>query len=435
MEQVIKMANEILIVDDDKNFVKMIEYNLAKEGYSVDRAYNGPDAIKKINGHMPDLVLLDLKMPGMDGMETLKQIKDMDGNVPVVMVSGAGDVQTVVDAMKMGAYDYITKPLKPEEVVVTARNALNSRILVNEVNSLKTELKDKYKFDNILGNSGKIKIVFKMIENALNSSVTVLIQGESGTGKELVARAIHYNGSRKDGPFVVVNCAAIPETLLESELFGYERGAFTGALDRRMGKFEQADRGTIFMDEIGEMSPQTQAKVLRVLESKEFQRLGGNEKVKVDVRIISATNKDLGKEVHDNKFREDLYYRLAVFPIVLPPLRERKEDIPLLAEHFMNVYSKATEKNIRHISKEAMDLLIQYSWPGNIRELENVIERAIVLCEGDTITLNYLPVELDALARKDSCRPLTDRILPRSFPWRRWKLRPCAGRWDLWGTT
>jgi len=387
----------ILVVDDDKNFIKLLEHNLVKEGYVVDTAFSGEEALNKINEQIPDLILTDLKMPGAGGMEILRRVREMDKSVPVIMITGHGDAETAVEAMKLGAYDFITKPLSPGELIVTARNALNSRVLLEEVTELRSQLETRYDFKNIIGSSGKMKEVFNMMGTAVNSSVTALIQGESGTGKELVAKAIHYNGPRKGGPFIVVNCAAIPETLLESELFGYERGAFTGALERRIGKFEQADRGTIFLDEITEMSPMTQAKLLRVLEGKEIERLGGQERIKVDVRIISATNRELTKEVKEGRFREDLYYRLMVFPIMLPPLRDRKEDIPLLISHFMNIYAKDAGKEIKHVSREAMEFLMKYSWPGNVRELENVIERAVVLCDGDTINLSHLPVGLEAL--------------------------------------
>ena len=386
--------NKILIVDDDPNFIKMIQYNLQKEDYAVDTAAQGGEALEKIKEEMPDLIFLDLKMPGMNGIETLSQLKALDRNVPVIMISGQGDIETAVETMKAGAYDFITKPFEPSEMLIKVRNALKNKQLLEEVGTLKFELEKKYQFENMIGKSPKMQKVFSEIENVLNSDVTVLVQGESGTGKELVAKAIHYNGFRKDQPLVVVNCAAIPETLLESELFGYERGAFTGALERRIGKFEKADGGTIFMDEIGEMPPATQAKLLRVLQEREIERLGGNDKIKVDVRIISATNKDLKEEVSGEKFREDLYYRVAVFPIFVPSLREHKEDIPLLIAHFLKVYNERAGKGVKSVSEKAMEVLMNYAWPGNIRELENVIERAVVLVKDSTIELEHLPREL-----------------------------------------
>ena len=390
---------KVLIVDDDPHFSQMIEYNLKKEGYSVSCVSDGAKAVEAVKVNRPDLVFMDIQMPNMDGMEALQKIKEADADIAVVMITGHADVDVAVKAMKSGAYDFISKPFKPEELKITARNALVSRGLMKEVGRLRSELETKYDFRNIIGSSGKMQAVFKMMENAISSNVTVIIQGESGTGKELVARAVHYNGPRKERPFIVVNCAAIPETLLESELFGYERGAFTGALERKIGKFEQADNGTIFLDEIAEMSPMTQAKLLRVLEGKEVERLGGHERINVDVRIISATNRELTNEVKESRFREDLYYRLMVFPITLPPLRERKGDIPLLISHFMNIYAKSAGKKISHFSSEAMEYLMGYSWPGNIRELENVIERAVVLCDGDAINMSHLPVGLDVLSK------------------------------------
>jgi len=398
MVQIVNKNKIIMVVDDDKNFAKLLEYNLTNEGYIVNTASSGKEALIKMDLKKHALLITDLKMPGMSGIEILRQAKEIDNSLPVIIITGQGDTVTAVEAMKLGAFDFITKPLKPNELIITVRNALNSRILIDKVSELRSQLETRYDFKNIIGSSEKMQAVFKMMENAVSSSVTVLIQGESGTGKELVARAIHYNGSRKERPFIVVNCAAIPETLLESELFGYERGAFTGALERKIGKFEQADNGTIFLDEIAEMSPMTQAKLLRVLEGKEVERLGGHERIKVDVRIISATNRELTEEVKESRFREDLYYRLMVFPITLPPLRERKGDVPLLISHFMNIYAKGAGKKISHFSGEAMEYLMGYSWPGNVRELENVIERAVVLCEGDTINLSHLPVGLDAFS-------------------------------------
>jgi DNA-binding NtrC family response regulator len=391
---------KILVVDDEKNFMKLLEHNLNEEGYMVDTASSGEEALTKMDLKMPDLILTDLKMPGVNGMEILRRAKEINKSIPVIMITGHGDTGTAVEAMKLGAYDFITKPLRPNELLVTARNALNSRVLIDEVTELRSQLETRYDFKNIIGSSVKMQNLFKIMTNAIGSSVTVLIQGESGTGKELVARAIHYNGPRKNGPFIVVNCAAIPETLLESELFGHERGAFTGAFERRIGKFEQADRGTIFLDEIGEMSAPIQAKVLRVLESKEVERIGGNERINVDVRIISATNKDLLSEVGKGSFRKDLYYRLAVFPINLPPLRERKEDIPMLVSHFIRLDSADSKKEVKHITKGAIEALMSFSWPGNIRELENVIERAVVLCEGDTIQEEHLPLGMEVLSEK-----------------------------------
>jgi DNA-binding NtrC family response regulator len=366
----------------------------------VESAAHGDEALSKAKESMPDLIFMDLKMPGMDGIETLKQIKSHDHNLPIIMISGHGDIETAVEAMKAGAYDFITKPFEVNELLIKARNAIRNKLLLDEVGTLKFELEKKYQFENMIGKSSRMAKVFEGIENVLNSDVTVLIQGESGTGKELVSKAIHYNGFRKDKPFVVVNCGAIPETLLESELFGHEKGAFTGALERRMGKFEKADGGTIFLDEIGELSQATQVKLLRTLQEREVERVGGSERIRVDVRIISATNKDLKKEIAEGKFREDLYYRIAVFPIVLPPLLEHKEDIPLLIAHFLKIYNERTGKKINGVSEKAMNVLMSYTWPGNIRELENVIERAVVLVKDSVIQAEHLPRELRSALRE-----------------------------------
>ncbi len=392
----------ILVVDDDKNICKMIEINLRKEKtYEVRTATNGESCLKSVRENAPDLVLLDIQMPGIDGIETLKRIKEEDPLIPVVMMSAHGTIEKAVQCMKLGAYDFITKPFASDRLLVTVNNALMNSSLKKEVDELKRELKDKYQFKNIIGQSGPMQEVFRAMEKVVDSNVTVLITGESGTGKELIARAIHYhNKKRSDYPFVAVNCSALPETLLESELFGHEKGSFTGATGRRVGKFEQADGGTIFLDEIGLMTPATQAKVLRVLQEREFERVGGNELVRVDTRVISATNKDLEEAVKKGEFREDLFYRISVFPIHLPPLRERKEDIPLLAAHFLNKYAQVEGKELETISPEALELLMAYHWPGNVRELENAIERAVVLANPPEITAKDLPASVRSLGEK-----------------------------------
>ena len=392
----------ILIVDDDKNITKLIKENLSSiKNYDISSVINGEACIKFINEQIPDLILLDIQMPGMDGIETLKKIKEFDPRIPVVMISGVGSIEKAVESMKLGAYDYIAKPIDRDRLQITIKNALTASTLQRQVNELRNELKQKYKFANIVGQSGAMQEVFKAMDKVVNSNVTVLIQGESGTGKELIARAIHYhNKTRANKPFVAVNCTALPESLLESELFGHEKGAFTGAHGRRVGKFEQANGGTIFLDEIGLMSPATQAKVLRVLQEREFERVGGSELIKVDVRIISATNRDLEEAMKNNEFREDLYYRLSVFPIILPPLRDRKEDIPLLAAFFLNKYSQGENKEIDSISPDALELLMSYNWPGNVRELENAIERAVVLASTNEITVKDLPAAVRSIGEK-----------------------------------
>lgn len=392
----------ILIVDDDKNIAKLIKEHLStQKSYNLFSVINGEACLKHIGGQSPDLILLDIQMPGIDGIETLKKIKEFDPQIPVIMISALGSIEKAVLSMKLGAYDYISKPIDKDRLMVTVKNALMTSSLEREVTELRSELKQKYTFENIVGQSGAMNEVFKSVEKIVNSNVTVLIQGESGTGKELIARAAHYHSKvRSNKPFVAVNCTALPESLLESELFGHEKGSFTGAQGRRIGKFEQADGGTIFLDEIGLMSPTTQAKVLRVLQEREFERVGGTELIKVDVRVISATNLDLEDAMKKNEFREDLYYRLSVFPIKLPPLRDRKEDIPLLAAFFLNKYCGQENKEIDSISPDALELLMAYNWPGNVRELENAIERAIVLCNTNEISANDLPAVVRSIGEK-----------------------------------
>lgn len=393
---------QILIVDDDKNICKMIEASLRKERkYDINTALNGEACLKMIQEQIPDLVLMDIQMPGIDGIETLKRIKEEDQRIPVVMMTAHGTIERAVNSMKLGAYDFLTKPFARDRLLVTINNALLNSSLRREVDELRSELKSKYAFENIVGQSGAMQDVFKAVSKVIDSNVTVLITGESGTGKELIARAIHFHSkARANKPFVAVNCSALPESLLESELFGHEKGSFTGAAGRRIGKFEQADGGTIFLDEIGLMTPATQSKVLRVLQEREFERVGGNELIKVNVRVISATNKDLEEEMKQGSFREDLYYRISVFPIKLPALRERVEDIPLLSAHFLKKYGHQEGKDLDGVSTDSLDLLMAYSWPGNVRELENAIERAVVLASGNEISAKDLPAAVRSLGEK-----------------------------------
>ncbi|MBN1351973.1 sigma-54-dependent Fis family transcriptional regulator [candidate division KSB1 bacterium] len=393
---------KILVVDDDKNIAKMIEINLRKEkSYEVKTATSGEACLKIVREELPDLVLLDIQMPGIDGIETLKRIKEYEPRISVVMMSAHGTIEKAVKSMKLGAYDFIPKPFANDRLIITVKNSLRTSALQQEVAELRSELQNKYQFDNIIGQSGVMQEVFKSLKKVIDSNVTVMIQGESGTGKELIARAVHYHSKiRANKNFVAVNCSALPESLLESELFGHEKGAFTGATGRRIGKFEQANNGTIFLDEIALMSPATQAKVLRVLQEREFERVGGNDLVKVDVRFISATNRDLEEMIKKNEFREDLYYRISVFPIKLPPLRDRKEDIPLLAGFFVKKYNKQEGKHLTGIHPDALELLMAYHWPGNVRELENAIERAMVLASTDEITAKDLPAAIRSLGEK-----------------------------------
>ena len=403
------MAKEyqVLIVDDDVNIRKMIEINLRKDKiYDLISAANGESCLKIMQDTIPDLVLLDIQMPGIDGIETLRQIKQDNPKIPVVMMSAHGTIETAVKSMQLGAFDFITKPFSGDRLRLTVKNAIENSSLKAEVDRLRQELQERYQFKNIIGESGPMQEVFKFIKKVTDSNVTVLLQGESGTGKELIARAIHFESEkRRNRPFVAVNCSALPESLLESELFGHEKGSFTGASGRRIGKFEQADGGTIFLDEIGEMSASTQVKILRVLQEREFERVGGNELIHVNVRVISATNKDLEEAIKKGEFREDLYYRLSVFPIVIPPLRERKEDIPLLTQFFVEKYAKREEKEISGVSPEALELLSIYQWPGNVRELENAIERAVILASSDQILPKDLPANVRAIGEKKITEP------------------------------
>ncbi len=402
MTETVGRIYNILAVDDDKSISTLVKSILSLEKqYEVTTVTNGEACLKYIRDQLPDLILMDIQMPGIDGIETLKRVKEFDPRIPVVMMSGHGTIERAVRSMKLGAYDFITKPIERERLLITVKNALMTSSLKREVDELKSELKQKYTFKNIIGQSGVMQEVFKAVEKIVDSNVTVLIQGESGTGKELIARAIHYHSkTRANKPFVAVNCTALPESLLESELFGHEKGSFTGAVGRRIGKFEQANTGTIFLDEVGLMSPTTQAKVLRVLQEREFERVGGTELIKVDVRVISATNKDLEEAMKKGEFREDLYYRISVFPIKLPPLRERKEDIPLLAAHFLKKYNEQENKQIEGISPDALELLMAYNWPGNVRELENAIERAVVLASDKEITPKELPAAVRSIGEK-----------------------------------
>jgi DNA-binding NtrC family response regulator len=384
----------IFIVDDEQAISKLLSY-WAKDKwkYNVETFANAEDALRNI-GKKPDAVLLDIMLPGMDGIETLKRIKQMDEDLPVLMLSAQGSIEVAVEALRYGAYDYFTKPIDQQKLELALKNAIRNYDLTKELKNLKENVKKEYSFDNIISSDGKMQDVFKLVTKVLHNDITVLIYGESGTGKELIARAIHYNGERKDKPFIVVNCASIPRELLESELFGHEKGSFTGAHQRKLGKFELAKGGTIFLDEVGELEMLLQAKLLRVIQQKEFERVGGTELIKTEVRIISATNRDLKKAVENKEFREDLYYRLNSFPISIPPLRQRKGDILILAEHFINKFSQKLAKNIKGFSKRALKLVYEYNWPGNVREMENTIERCIIITDKDTIDVEDLPPHL-----------------------------------------
>ncbi len=369
----------ILVVDDEPIMQEILGDFLRDEGYEVDVAGSGEEGVELAQKHLYDCAIVDLMMPGIDGIETMQQLREIDASLPVIMVTAFASVESAVEAMKQGAREYITKPFKNDEVLVVLQNAIHNRRLEEEVKTLRKALKDKYRFENIVGKNRYMQEVYSLIEQAAPSRSTILIQGESGTGKELVAKAIHANSARSDKPFVVVNSGSMPSDLLESNLFGHVKGAFTGAVASKKGLFEVADGGSIFFDEIGNIGLDVQAKLLRVIQEKEFMRLGSVDTVKVDVRLIAATNDDLKKMIGEATFREDLYYRINVISITLPPLRNKVDDIPLLAQHFLDKYASENSREELRISEEALELLKGHSWPGNVRELENAIERAVVL--------------------------------------------------------
>ncbi len=381
----------ILIAEDEKAQRDLLEGFLKKEGFSVTAASNGSEALQRLEGDFFDMILLDYKMPKLDGLQTLLEIRRLYPDLPAVMMTAFGTVETAVASMKEGAIDYLTKPIDLDELLLILRKVLERSHLIRENRELKAQLQARYSSGNIVYESPKMEEVMGLVARAAPSQATVLIRGESGTGKELIANAIHYASGRSGRPMVKVSCSAIPEALLESELFGHERGAFTGAAQKRIGRFEEADGGTIFLDEIGDLSPSIQVKLLRILQEKEFQRLGSNVTLRTDVRVLAATHRNLEEEMKKGQFREDLYYRLNVISIHLPPLRERREDIPFLIDHFLKKYSKENQKKVSDISKEARTLLLRHPYPGNVRELENLIERAVVLCRGEVVTTQDLP--------------------------------------------
>src|SRR6476646_2855782 len=386
-----KRKGSVLIIDDEEEIRESIELLLTSEGLSADTASTGEEGLKKIEDNLYDAVLLDLMLPGKSGMEVQKAVKKIDPTLPVVIITAIAALETAITAIKEGSYDYVTKPWNNEKLVVIVRNAIKQRQLMSENLQLRRALKERLGYSNIIGKSDKILKVLDVVTQVAASRSTVLIQGESGTGKELIAKAIHLKSHRVDKSFVAVNSGSMPVDLLESTLFGHLRGAFTSAIASKKGLFEVADQGTIFFDEIGTISMETQAKLLRVIQEKEFMRLGATETIKVDARIIAATNVDLRKLVDDGRFREDLYYRLNVINIQLPPLRERKEDIPALVEFFTKKYCEENGKPLYRFSSEALKVLMDYHWPGNVRELENVVERAVVLAQDEIIGRNLVP--------------------------------------------
>ncbi|MEE8564653.1 MAG: sigma-54 dependent transcriptional regulator [Atribacterota bacterium] len=380
---------KILVIDDEQNIRKMLTRVLSPEGFIVKEAVNGLEALKRLQEENYSLVLLDLRMPVLNGIDTLKKIRENDLSLPVIMMSAYGSIPEAVEAMKLGALDYLIKPFDIDELKIIVNRAIKEYALKVENIYYREEEEKRFNFDEIIGKSNSINKVLEMVKNVSPTTATVLITGESGTGKELIARAIHKNSLRTNGSFVVVNCVAFSSNLLESELFGHEKGSFTGAIVKRIGRFEMANGGTIFLDEIGEIDPTIQTKLLRILQEREFERVGSSRSIKVDVRILSATNKDLKKEVEERRFREDLFYRLNVFNVDVPPLRERKEDIPLIVEHLIGKYNKILNKKVKKVSAKAMELLLDYKYPGNIRELENIIERSMIMAKDEIIDEKY----------------------------------------------
>ncbi len=384
----------VLVVDDEENLRNMLTMIIQKEGYDVDTSSDGKEALVKIKEDDYDFVLCDIKMPKLDGLGLLKQLHQDNGDSTIIMMSAYGAIDTAIEAMKLGAYDYISKPFKTDEIVLTLKKAEERERLKRENVFLKEQIKKEYSFENFVGKSERMLGVFEMIKKIADYKSTVLISGDSGTGKELVARGIHSNSSRAGNPFIAVNCGAIPENLLESELFGHVKGAFTDATRNKVGLFEEADKGTIFLDEIGELPLILQVKLLRVLQDEEIRRVGDTKAIKIDVRVIAATTKDLEKEVREGKFRDDLYYRLNVLPVSLPTLRERKEDIPLLVEHFIQRFNERLGMSVAGISQDALDVLVNFGWRGNVRQLENTIERSMIFVQGDEIELSDLPGDI-----------------------------------------
>ena len=384
----------ILVVDDEEQMRDLLAKVLERKGFQTSVCGDGTEALAFLEKEPVDLVVTDVRMPGLGGMEALRAVKELNPDIVVIIMTAFGSIDQAVQAVKEGAYDYINKPFKIDEMLLTIEKALDERRLRHEVSTLRQELHTRYRFENLIGKSRPMQEVFGQIEQVAGSRSTVMVYGKSGTGKELVAKAVHYNSQRSSKNFVAVNCAAIPAELLEAELFGHERGAFTGAIATKVGKFELATSGTLFLDEVGSMRLDLQAKILRALQEREVERVGGSRTIKIDVRVIAATNRDLKKAVEDGSFREDLYYRLNVVPIALPDLKDRPEDIPLLANHFVQKFGQESNSGIREISKEAMAILISHTWPGNVRELENVIERAATLGRGPAVQPSDLPPHL-----------------------------------------
>jgi len=396
----INSSGNILLVEDDNNQRDIIRTILEKEGYYVEDADTGKKALDLLKSNTFDVVLTDLRLPDIDGTDILKEVKNQNNISQVIIITAFGSIPSAVEATKLGAFYYLEKPFEKDQLLLVIKNAMNQVRLLRDNIMLKDQLTSKFQLDNIVGAHKRMEELYKIVKRIAPTNSTVIIYGESGTGKELFAKSIHYNSPRKNKPFFAINCAAIPETLLESELFGYEKGAFTGALTRHIGLFEQANGSTLFLDEIGDLTLGTQAKLLRAIQEKEIRRLGGKETIKLDVRIIAATNKKLDEEIKKGNFREDLYYRLNVIAFSIPPLRERITDIPLLVEHFLKKLNDS-EKAKKTISNDALKLLMGYSWPGNVRQLESIIERAYVMCDGPVIDIEHIPEEVKQISLKN----------------------------------
>lgn len=426
-----KDTNKILVVDDEKIVRESLFHWFEDEGYLVDTAVDGLDALKKFEIGKYDLILLDMKMPGMSGIELLSKIKEIDKDSVVILITAFASVPTAIQALKEGAYDYVTKPVDPDELNNLVKNAIEQKALKDENYMLKDKIEQMIIPENLVGESEEMHKIFELINTVAPTDTTVMIRGESGTGKELVAKAIHLNSKRKYFPIVTVNCGAIAESLLESEFFGHEKGAFTGANYRRKGKFEMANEGTIFLDEIGTISPKMQVELLRIIETKTFTRVGGNDIIKSNFRVIAATNEPLEELVKEGRFREDLYYRLNVFSISIPPLRERRKDIEPLAYHFLCKFSSAMNKNVTKISEEAINFMKNFEWKGNVRELENAVERAVVVGKGDTIQLEDLPFySKDTSGYEPEFSTLSDiekRHIEKTLNLNNWNINKCAG--------
>lgn len=390
----------ILLIDDEESILTSIKSFLVRRGHEVFTAINGEEGIELVKNNVIDLVLTDYRMPIKNGLEVLKETLEINPNIDVVVITAFGNVEDAIGIMKNGAYDYLTKPIDLDELENLINRVSEKRILISENQILKEQLQEKFKFNSIISQSGEMEMVLNIVGRVANSKATVMVRGDSGTGKEVVAKAIHFSSNRKDKPFVVVNVASLSENLMESELFGHEKGAFTGAINQRKGRFEEADGGTLFIDEVGDIPLAMQVKLLRAIQFGEIQRLGSSTTMNVNVRIIAATHRNLEEMIKNGEFREDLYYRLNVVSVTIPKLRERRVDIPLLVEHFIKKYSAINEKNVIGITSEALDKIIKYGFPGNVRELENMIERAVVLCRGENIVVEDLPLQVEASFEK-----------------------------------